>query len=37
MLVCLEFSQSYFLFDGKDKFTSSFINELGMGAGVGLN
>lgn len=23
-------------YDGKDKFTSSFINELGMGAGVGL-
>lgn len=23
-------------FDGKDKFTSNFINELGMGAGVGL-
>ena len=24
------------VFDGKDKFTSNFINELGMGAGVGL-
>ncbi|TXD69210.1 BamA/TamA family outer membrane protein [Aequorivita lipolytica] len=23
-------------YDGKDKFTSNFINELGMGAGVGL-
>ncbi|WP_245574819.1 BamA/TamA family outer membrane protein [Aequorivita capsosiphonis] len=23
-------------FDGKDKFTSSFMNELGIGAGVGL-
>ncbi|MGO3181931.1 MAG: BamA/TamA family outer membrane protein [Aequorivita sp.] len=23
-------------FDGKDKFTSNFINELGMGAGVGI-
>lgn len=23
-------------FDGKDKFTSNFINELGMGVGVGL-
>lgn len=23
-------------FDGKDKFTSNFINELGMGAGVGV-
>ncbi|WP_310991994.1 BamA/TamA family outer membrane protein [Aequorivita marina] len=23
-------------FEGKDKFTSNFINELGMGAGVGL-
>lgn len=23
-------------FDGKDKFTSNFINELGIGAGVGL-
>ncbi len=24
------------LFDGKDKFSSNFINELGMGAGIGL-
>ena len=24
------------VFDGKDKFTSNFINELGMGAGIGL-
>lgn len=23
-------------YDGKDKFTSNFINELGMGAGIGL-
>lgn len=24
------------MYNGKDKFTTSFINELGMGAGVGL-
>lgn len=24
------------VFDGKDKFTSNFINEFGMGAGIGL-
>lgn len=29
-------SQANPAYDGKDKFTSNFINELGMGAGVGL-
>ncbi|WP_455430483.1 translocation and assembly module lipoprotein TamL [Polaribacter aestuariivivens] len=29
-------SESNPAFNGKDKFTSNFINELGMGAGVGL-
>ncbi|WP_455566649.1 translocation and assembly module lipoprotein TamL [Polaribacter haliotis] len=29
-------SESNPAFNGKDKFTSNFINELGMGAGIGL-
>lgn len=29
-------SQANEMYNGKDKFTTSFINELGMGAGVGL-
>ncbi|WP_425597681.1 BamA/TamA family outer membrane protein [Winogradskyella eximia] len=30
-------SKSNSVFDGEDKFTSNFINELGMGAGFGLH